>query len=131
MEPGTGAGYSLPLRLDVVRVTWTILSVVVSVLATLIVAHIYYRRATKDLRHIVDRLPESVATKLAEEQRRKLTLNELEELIQEAGAYPTEYGLFPTKCPHCGGEVEIRGEGPTEHSDAEAWPYCPNCDRNL
>lgn len=109
----------------------TIISIVVSVLATWVVAHFYYRRGTKDLRHIVDKLPESVATKLAEEQRRKLTLSELEELIQEADAYPTPFGLFPNKCPHCGGRVEIRGSDATEYSEAESWPYCPTCKRNL
>ncbi len=111
--------------------TATIITIVTSVLATWVVAHFYYRRGTRDLHQIVDKLPDSVATKLAHEQRRKLTLRELEELIEEAGAYPTEYGLFPTKCPHCGGDVEILGEGPTEYSEAEAWPYCPTCDRSL
>ena len=94
-------------------------------------AHIYYRRGTLDLQRIVDKLPSSVATKLAEEQRRKLTLDELEELIQEADAYPTDYGLFPNTCPTCGGKVEIRGEGPTEHSDAEAWPDWPTCKKRV
>ncbi len=118
--------------------TSTVIGIVVSVIATWIVAHFYYRRGTRDLqqlvgnlREIVDKLPESVATKLAHEQRRKLTLRELEQLIEEADAYPTDFGLFPTKCPHCGGKVEIRGSGPTEYSEGEAWPYCPTCDRNL
>ena len=91
----------------------TLIGILASVIATWVVAHIYYHRGTKDLQGIIDnlqtivgKLPESVATKLAHEQRRKLTLRELEELIEEAGAYPTEFGLFPTKCPHCGGEVE-------------------------
>src|SRR5438093_1184364 len=102
----------------------TIISIAISVIATWVVAHVYYRRGTKDLQTIIDnlqtivgKLPESVATRLAHEERRKLTLLELEELIEEAGAYPTEFGLFPTKCPHCGGKVEIRGSDRTEYSE--------------
>src|SRR3990172_2387170 len=107
------------------------LGIVASVLATWIVAHVYYRRGTKDLHNVVDKLPSSVATKLAHEQRRQLTLAELEELIQEADGYPTEFGLFPNTCPNCGGKVEIRGSSPTEYSEGEAWPYFPNCRKNL
>jgi hypothetical protein len=116
----------------------TIIGILASVIATWVVAHIYYRRGTRDLQRIIDnlqaivgKLPDSFATKLADEQRRKLSLRELEELIEEAEAYPTEFGLFPTKCPICGGEVEIRGSDRTAYSEPEAWPYCPTCDKNL
>jgi len=111
--------------------TQTLIGIVISVLATWIVAHLYYQRGTKDLRKIVDTLPDSVARTLAQEQRRKLSLRELEDLIHQADAHMTEFGLFPTKCPVCGGPVEIHGDPGSEYSEPAAWPYCPRCDRDL
>lgn len=129
----------------------TAISCVVSVAGTLIVAHLYYRKSIRDLEGsnadllrsndalkddiqrleaMLGKLPDSVVEKLAAEQRRQLSLDELEELIQEADAYPTEYGLFPNKCPKCGEPTTIRGQGPTEYSEAEAWPACPSCGWN-
>ena len=85
------------------------------------------RREAANMRAILERLPENVVGKLAAETRRHLTLEELEELIAEADAYPTPYGLFPNKCPKCGAPTETRGSGPTEYSEAEAWPVCTSC----
>lgn len=86
-----------------------VISILTSVLATWIVAHLYYRRGTRDLRRatkilrgIVDRLPSSVAAKLAQEQRRQLTLDELQELIQEAGAIPPSMACTRPAVPTAG-----------------------------
>jgi len=113
------------------------LSIVLTIGVTWVVAHVYYRRTIGDqenqiaaLQGTLDKLPTQVAQALADEQRRTLTLDELEKLISEAGVYPTDHGLWPNKCPKCGGDVTIRGDSGSEYSEPEAWPACPACGWN-
>lgn len=110
-----------------IQVISTLVGIVASVIATWVVAHIYYRRGTVDLQQMFDKLPDALVARLPALPNRKMTLDELEALIQEADAYPTEFGLFPNTCPRCGGKVEIRGDSGSEYSEPEAWPECPAC----
>jgi hypothetical protein len=110
-------------------------TIVLTIGVTWVVAHVYYRRTIRDqvtqiaaLQGTLDKLPTQVAQHLIAEQRRKLTLEELEELITEADGYPTPYGLWPNKCPKCGGKLEIRGY--SEDGDSDAWPACLACGWN-
>ncbi len=105
-----------------------------TILVTWVVAHLYYRqgmaasrREEANTRAILDKLPEIVVGKLTAETRRQLTVEELEELIAEADAYPTPYGSFPNKCPICGAPTETRRHGPTEYSEKGVWPVCTSC----
>ena len=94
----------------------------VSIVATWIVAHFYYRKGMAAVRRdeaktraILDKLPESVVGKLAAETRRQLTLDELGELITEADAYPTGYGIIPEQVSPmwvANGDARARYEAP-------------------
>lgn len=83
--------------------------------------HVYYRKGTRELRTIVDKLPSHVADALQTDVRTKLTVQELNDLIyqktidEEAGEAgdPLPYRA----CPLCGNPT-LRGttvDGPRDH----------------
>ena len=105
----------------------TAVSIVASVVVTWIVAHLYYQRGSRYLQSLVDKLPDVLVERLALQPQHKLTLDELEELIHEADAFPTDFGIFPNKCPECGSKLDFRGDSGSEYHEPEMWAECPAC----
>ena len=105
----------------------TILGTIVGALVSWLLSSIYYRRGAADLRSIVDQLPTVVVAKLSREAKRKLSIDELEELIHEAGAFAADGGLFPNSCPKCGSTLEYRESMGNEMVDPEMYAECLAC----
>lgn len=100
---------------------WNLLSLLVGVLVTMVVTRV----STTALKDTIGKLPDEFLERLKDDDRRKLTFEELEELVMER-AYPTPYGLIPHECPRCGHDDFEMSGGETEYGDW-ASAQCKNC----
>lgn len=103
----------------------TLALVILPALVTWIIAQSYYRKGTGEMERVFAKLPDALVVKLAQQPERKMTLDELEEMIHEADAFPTEFGLFPNKCPKCSGDLKYHGCG--SEYDPQILGECPDC----
>lgn len=78
---------------------------------------------------MVEKLPDEFLDVSKDEERRKLTFEELEELVLEHAedATPTRWGLLPHECPECGSEEFDTGYGRGSEGEIEPWARCSEC----
>ena len=80
-----------------------IIGIAVGAIITWIITRYYYVRATKDQTDLYNKLSEFTRKLILEDQRKKLNVKELNELLESRTIDKTHKGLFPFKaCPKCG-----------------------------
>lgn len=68
-------------------------------------AHVYYRRASQDQKTLFNKLSEEVRDAILHDNREKLSVSELNELIREKTVDEDVGGVLPyAACPKCGSE---------------------------
>jgi len=82
-----------------------IIGIVVGAIITWILAHHYYIRATKDQSELFHKLDDNLRETILNDRKEKLSIKELNELLESKTIDKTHGGLFPFKaCPKCGSE---------------------------
>lgn len=109
-----------------------LITLAVGVLAGWLTTAIYYRKSTRDQRRLIAKIPEEIRTALREDQRNKLTVKELNELMELKTLDKRKRGLEAFKaCPKCGSpNISIREEWEVDSPDS-AWQFniveCKDC----
>ncbi|MCX6101156.1 MAG: hypothetical protein NTV92_07015 [Candidatus Bipolaricaulota bacterium] len=74
-------------------------------LASWLVTHVYHLKASRDLRRVVDRLPDVVREAVQESTLDKLTVDDLNDALRARVVDATRASGFPYKaCPRCGSQ---------------------------
>ena len=74
-------------------------------LITLVVSHLYFKRSGKEQFLIYNKLSDELKKIILNDQREKLTVKELNELLKEKTIDPNSKEIFPFKCcPKCGSD---------------------------
>jgi len=118
----------------------SLLSFILGALITWLITHYYYKKSTK----IIDKLPEEIINKLKLDPRNKLSIKELNDLIDFKTRDFTKKGLDSyMACPKCGSrlirEKEFIDAGFVAESDGFGSYYpifadslkCNNCGWNI
>lgn len=81
-----------------------------------VISHVYYLKSNKDQNAVYNKLEDSVRDIIRSDQREKLSVKELNELLDDRVMDPEDSSPFPYKvCPKCGNEDLKR----TSHDDYE------------
>jgi len=81
----------------------SIFSFVLGLIASWIIAHFYYKKSNHDQNDLFNKLPEYIRQGLLEDQREKLSVKELNELIRLKTIDEMKKGFDAFKaCPQCG-----------------------------
>ncbi|MCK4339461.1 MAG: hypothetical protein KAW87_05690 [Candidatus Cloacimonetes bacterium] len=86
-----------------------IISILVSVFLTWIIAHIYYKSSKKDQDDLYKKLNSETRDIILKVQKDSLSVKELNEILEEKVFDKESSEIFPYKvCPKCGSENLIR-----------------------
>lgn len=103
----------------------------VGVLAGWLITAFYYRKSSRDQRHLLGKIPEEIRTALKEDQRDKLSVKELNELMERKTLDKRKAGLEAFKaCPKCGSSnISIREEWEADYDSAFSFNIveCKDC----
>ncbi|TFG75549.1 MAG: hypothetical protein E4H21_08565 [Thermodesulfobacteriales bacterium] len=110
-----------------------IITLAVGILAGWLITALYYRKSSRDQRHLLEKVPEEVRKALKEDQRDRLTVRELNELLESKTIDKTKTGLEVFKvCPKCGSSHLSKGKNWEVSSPDDAFQYnevwCADCD---
>ena len=99
---------------------------------TWFITRFYYRKASQEQRTILDKIPEELKAILQGDQRGRLTVKELNELLESKTLDKTKTGLDTFKvCPKCGSAHLGRGTDWEVDDPDNAFQYnvvdCADC----
>jgi len=82
---------------------YELITLAVGILAGWLITALYYRKSNRDQRFLLAKIPEEIRNALKEDQRIRLTVKELNDLIEQKTMDMRKKGLEAFKaCPKCG-----------------------------
>ena len=104
------------------------ISLLVGGILSWIIADLYYRKNTADLKALEKSVPEKLKKILIENSDRQLSFEELKNLIdKQIYDMETDDPLPYKKCPNCGNEELVRSGGENSNGEAVFIINCNEC----
>ena len=101
-------------------------------LTGVLITHFYYKVGTRDQQNIFNKLSKEIKTAILEDSRQKLTIKDLNKILEEKVYDKESNEPLPYKtCPKCGNEILHKSSGLDDTRDEEYFfVECKGCGWN-
>ncbi len=111
------------------EITLLLIGVVLGAACSWVITHLYYQKSNAEQKVVYDKLTEEVRQLIRDDQRARLSVRELNELLERRTIDPdSDHPLPFVACPRCGSkELSRKSATDTAHDEVYYMIDCRDC----